>query len=476
MRRPYEAHMQRPTAELLRSIDHDVRLVFTNVFVPAVTMTIEALTALAIGITLFYLDPGRTPWIVGILFVVSFAFYRLVREGTSRLGKSQQFQQGEMIKWVNHGIHAFKEIRVGRKEDFFVQGFRESGEQFARAICFHRTVKALPLRLIEVAGVGAVLLVVAVTVLRGGEPVAILPTMGLLTAAGIRLMASVNRILGSITAIRHFYPALQAVGEEFRTIDELPPSSPTELPQPASWEVARFEDVSYRYPGATTDAVSNVSFQIRPGESVALVGRSGAGKTTIADLLLGLLTPTSGRVEFQGASSGEASPSRLAIGYVPQPSYLLDESIRKNVAFGTDEADIDDARVIRSLDSVQMKQVVEEMDGQLAFRVGRDGMRVSGGQRQRLGIARALYDDPEILVLDEATSALDNETEGNVSEAIVALAGQRTLLVIAHRLSTVKRCQRVLFFDSGRLVAEGDYDTLSVQSEPVRRLIQAGEF
>ena len=476
MRRPYEAHMQRPTAELLRSIDHDVRLVFTNVFVPALTVTIESLTALAIGITLFYLDPEKTPWIIVILFALSLAFYLLVRKETSRLGKTQQFQQGEMIKWVNYGIHAFKEIRVAGKQDYFVEGFRNSGEQFARAICFHRTVKALPLRLIEVVGVGAILLVVAMTIVQGGQPAAILPTMGLLAAAAVRLMPSVNRILSSITAIRHFYPALQVVADEFRAMEGLPPIPTPETPQSATWEAVRFDDVSYRYPGATKDAVSNVSFQIGRGESVALVGRSGAGKTTIADLLLGLLTPTTGQIRFESGSSEAASSDRLLMGYVPQPSYLLDESVRHNVAFGTDEAEIDDARVISSLDSVKMKQVVEGMDGQLASRVGRDGVRMSGGQRQRLGIARALYDDPEILILDEATSALDNETERDVSEAIMALAGQRTLLIIAHRLTTVKRCDKVLFFDSGRLVAEGDYDTLSVQSEPVRRLIEAGEI
>ncbi len=476
MRRPYEAHMQRPTAELLRSIDHDARLVFTNVFVPALTVTIESLTALAIGITLFYLDPNKTPWIIGILFAVSFVFYLLVRKGTSRLGKTQQFQQGEMIKWVNDGIHAFKEIRVGRKQDYFVEGFRESGEQFARAICFHRTVKALPLRLIEIVGLGAILLVVVVTIVQGGQPAAILPTMGLLAAAAVRLMPSVNRILTSITAIRHFYPALQVVADEFRAMDELRQVSTPELPKSASWETVHFDDVSYRYPGATKDAVSNVTFQIGRGESVALVGRSGAGKTTIADLLLGLLPPTSGQIRFEGASRKESSGGELLMGYVPQPSYLLDESVRRNVAFGTDEAEIDDARVCRSLESVKMKQVVEAMDGQLASRVGRDGVRMSGGQRQRLGIARALYDDPAILILDEATSALDNETERDVSEAIMSLAGQRTVLIIAHRLTTVKRCDKVLFFESGRLVAEGDYDTLSLESEPVRRLIEAGEI
>ena len=158
LRRPYEDHMQRPTAELLRSIEHDVSLVFTNVFVPLLTVTIEVLTALAIGITLFFLDPEKTLWIMGILFFVSLGFYLLVREGTTRLGKAQQFYQGEMIRWVDHGIHAFKEIRVSRNEDYFVEGFQKSGQRFARAICFHRTVKAFPLRLIEVLGVGAILL------------------------------------------------------------------------------------------------------------------------------------------------------------------------------------------------------------------------------------------------------------------------------------------------------------------------------
>jgi ATP-binding cassette subfamily C protein len=234
--------------------------------------------------------------------------------------------------------------------------------------------------------------------------------------------------------------------------------------------------VSYHYPGAAKDAVSDVTFSIGRGQSVALVGRSGAGKTTIADLLLGLLAPTSGRIEFEGASNAASSAARLVMGYVPQPSYLLDDTVRRNVAFGATEAEIDDTRVARSLESVQMKSVVDQMPAALDSRVGRDGVRMSGGQRQRLGIARALYRDPDILVLDEATSALDNETEREVSDAIMALAGKRTLLIIAHRLNTVKRCDKVLFFDSGRLVAEGDYRTLSEQSEPFRRLIEAGEI
>lgn len=476
MRRPYEAHMQKPTAELLRNIDHEVGLVFTNVFMPTLTVMIEALTALAIGITLFYLDPEKTLWIIGALFIISFAYYLPVTKGTSRLGKSQQFHQGEMIKWVNDGIYAFKEIRVGRKQDFFVEGFRESGEQFAQAKRFHRTVKAIPIRLIELIGVGAILLVVAATILRGGDPAAILPAMGVLAAAAVRLMPSVNRILSSITAIRHFYPALEVVADEFRAIQEPPRLSTSETLQSAPWDALRFDDVSYRYPGGTKDAVSNVTFEIRSGESVALVGRSGSGKTTIADLLLGLLTPTAGRIAFDDASSSGTYADRLVMGYVPQPSYLLDESVRHNVAFGVEDAEIDDQRVSDSLASVQMKEVVQAMDGQLDSRMGRDGVRMSGGQRQRLGIARALYDDPEILILDEATSALDNETERDVSEAIMALAGQRTLLIVAHRLNTVRRCDKVLFFESGQLVADGDYDTLSVQCGPFRRLIEAGEI
>lgn len=476
MRRPYEDHMQRPTAELLRSIEHDVSLVFTNVFVPVLTVTIEVLTALAIGITLFYLDPEKTLWIMGVLFALSLSFYLLVRQGTTRLGKAQQFHQGQMIRWVDDGIHAFKEIRVGRSQDYFVEGFRKSGELFAKAICFHRTVKALPVRLIEVLGVAAILLVVALSTRRGGQPAAILPALGVLAAAGVRLMPSVNRILTSVTAIRHFYPALDIVAQEFRTIDSLPEGSAGELPAEGSWKAIRFNDVSYRYPGASRNALSNVTFRIERGQSVALVGRSGAGKTTVADLLLGLLTPTAGHIEFEAARGADPSAARLTMGYVPQPSYLLDDTVRRNVAFGMPEGKIDDVRVSRSLESVQMKHVVEQMDGQLDSRMGRDGVRMSGGQRQRLGIARALYRDPEILILDEATSALDNETEREVSDAIMALAGERTLLIIAHRLNTVKRCDKVLFFDSGRLVAQGDYKTLSEQSDPFRGLVAAGEI
>lgn len=476
MRRPYEEHMQRPTAEILRSIEHDVSLVFTNVFVPVLTVMIEVMTALAIGITLFFLDPEKTLWIMGVLVVVSSVFYLLVRGGTTRLGKAQQHHQGEMIKWVNHGIHAFKEIRVARNEDYFVEGFRRSGESFAKAICFHRTVKALPVRLIEVLGVAAILLAVVVTILRGEQPAAVLPAIGVLAAAGVRLMPSANRILTSITAIRHFRPALDVVARELRLIERLPERPELQAPRRGEWNAIRFDDVSYRYPGAEQDALSHVSFRIDRGESVALIGRSGAGKTTVADLLLGLLTPTGGRIELEGTNDGPALAAPSPFGYVPQPSYLLDDSVRKNVAFGVGDAKIDDARVARSLASVRMGAVVDRMDGKLESQVGRDGVRMSGGQRQRLGIARALYRDPEILVLDEATSALDNETEREVSDAIMALAGQRTLLVIAHRLNTVKRCDKVLLFEAGRLVAQGDYRTLCEQSEPFRRLVEAGEI
>lgn len=476
MRRPYEEHMQKPTAELLRSIEHDVSLAFTNVFVPVLTVTIEALTALAIGATLLYLDPEKTVWIVGILVLVSVGFYLLVHRSTTRLGRSQLFHQGEMIKWVNHGIHAFKEIRIGNKESYFVNGFRGSGEAFAKAIRFHRTVRALPIRLIEVLGVGAILLVVALTTVQGQEPSTVLPTVGVLAAAGIRLMPSVNRILASITAIKHFYPTLDVVATELRTVDHASSVAVTARPRRGAWSAILFDRVSYRYPEAGGDAISDVTFRIERGQSVALVGRSGAGKSTVADLLLGLLNPTEGRIVFEACPEPGGTTDELLVGYVPQPSYLIDDTVRRNVAFGTETSRIDDARIERSLKSVRMREVVEGMERQLDSRVGRDGVRLSGGQRQRLGIARALYQDPEILILDEATSALDSATEREVSEAIMALAGHRTLVIIAHRLNTVKRCDKILCFEAGQLVAEGDYETLRRQSDPFQRLVAAGEI
>lgn len=480
MRRSYEAHMQQSTAEVMRNIDHEVRFVFINVFLPMLVILIEGLTALAICAALLLVNPLMTLVVATLLVGVSVSFYLVVRRRTIELGKQQQRQQARMFKWIDEGIHAFKEIRVGHKEPHFVSGFEQSGREFADAMSFYQTVKVVPLRLIEVLGIGTILLVVTVAVAQGKEAASVLPELGLFVAAGVRLMPSTNRMVSAVTTVRHFYPALEVVAADLQavTADKVA-TGPSAEPR-ADWSQVRFEGVTYRYPDTSAPAVDGVSFELKRGESVAIVGPSGAGKTTIADLLLGLLSPTTGRIVVgpngNGQAQGAPVPTVIPVGYVPQPGYILDDTVRRNVALGHHDREVDDARVKGALELAQLGDLLSSMPQALDTRLGRNGARVSGGQGQRLGIARALYEQPDILVLDEATSSLDNETEREVSDAIMNLSGKKTLFVIAHRLSTVKRCDRILLLSDGRLVAEGTYDSLLQDSEEFRQLVRAGEI
>ncbi len=478
IRRSYEAHMRQSTAEVLRNIDHEVRFVFINVFLPVLVIVIEGLTAIAICVALFWVDPTKTLLIAALLVGVSVSFYLLVRSRTTRLGRQQQKQQTQMLKWIGDAVHAFKEIRVGHKEGHFINSFERSGREFANAMSFYQTVKAIPLRLIEVLGVGAILIVVALAAAQGQEPGSILPELGLFVAAGVRLMPSTNRIVAAVTTVRHYYPALEIVADDLQSVArQRVPTGPVTATG-HDWRRVRFDGVTYRYPETTTAAIDELSFDINRGESIAIVGPSGAGKSTVADLLLGLLTPTAGHIVVSPGSGleGLPLPALIPVGYVPQPSYLLDDTVRRNVAFGHSDGDIDDDMIDGSLKMVRLDDVVRAMPDQLDTRLGRDGGRVSGGQGQRLGIARALYEQPDLLVLDEATSSLDNETEREVSDAIMTLAGKKTLFIIAHRLSTVKRCDRILLLSGGRLIAHGTYDQLMATSGDFQQLVQAGEI
>ena len=236
-------------------------------------------------------------------------------------------------------------------------------------------------------------------------------------------------------------------------------------------ESLRVEGLGYRYPNAPTQSLDGVTLTIPKNASVGFIGSSGAGKTTIVDVVLGLLTPTEGRVLVDGVDiQDRLSAWQRKIGYIPQSIYLTDDSVRRNVAFGVDADEIDDAAVWAALEAAQLRELVESMEGGLDAIVGERGVRLSGGQRQRIGIARALYHDPEVIVMDEATSALDNRTERNFVEALERLQGERTLLIIAHRLSTVRNCDTLFMLEDGRLVAQGSYDELVARSDAFRAM------
>jgi ABC-type multidrug transport system fused ATPase/permease subunit len=323
--------------------------------------------------------------------------------------------------------------------------------------------------------VAGVMTVVILIIGAGGGATKIIAAMTLFVAAVFRLIPSMNRILMAMNTIRVSQEAVDEIHRDLsfadgRTAAREEAAGPNRIPFEHS---IRIDDLSFRYPGSSGVAVEHINLEIRKGESVGLAGASGAGKTTLVDLILGLLAPETGRMTVDGEDIVPRMRTwRRQVGYVPQSIYLTDDTIRRNIAFGVADENIDQARVADAVGLARLDEMVASLPDGLDTVIGEHGIRLSGGQRQRIGIARALYRDPELLVLDEATSSLDTETEHEISNAIDALSGHKTLIIVAHRLSTIRRCDRVIFMEKGRLVDSGSFDQLTEANGSFRRLVE----
>ena len=288
-----------------------------------------------------------------------------------------------------------------------------------------------------------------------------LPILGLFSAAAFRLLPSVNRLIGAFQGLRYSVPVINLLFNEFRLFDSLP--SQKNIKHALHFQsVVSLDHVDYQYDSAHTLALNNISLRIPVGASVGLVGPSGGGKSTLVDIILGLLPPTQGHVKVDGFDiQTNLRGWQDQIGYVPQSIYLTDDTLRRNVAFGLSDDMIDEVAVTKAIRLAQLDDFVKSLPDGVNTVVGERGVRLSGGQRQRIGIARALYHDPAVLVLDEATSALDTATEQGVMEAINALHGTKTLIIVAHRLSTVAQCDRLYRIEQGKIVAEGSFEQVT---------------
>lgn len=305
----------------------------------------------------------------------------------------------------------------------------------------------------------AMFIVVAVLIGNGTELQSIIPMLTAVAMAAIRLLPSVNRISGALNKISYGEPMLDKVIENMHVLEKNPAQTNDGkrhgLSVPKLRELLKFERISYHYPSSEEPVLSNASMTIRRGESVGIVGPSGAGKTTSVDIILGLLNPQSGQVLVDGVNIKNDLHGWLSqIGYIPQMIFMLDDTIRANVAFGEQKGDIDDAKVWCALREAALEEFVRSLPEGLDTQIGERGVRLSGGQRQRIGIARALYQNPEVLIFDEATSALDNETESAIMESIHGLRGTKTMIIIAHRLTTIEACDRIFRVEHGKIEQE----------------------
>ena len=384
-----------------------------------------------------------------------------------------------MIKWVNQAIGSIKETKVLGREAFFVSAFDANIRGYAKSARVFAATSVIPRLLIELLVMGGLLSTVIFFLAAGRDLQPALPLLALFGMAAIRVMPSLTRIMTALTSIRFNEAAIRAISVDALAAPSRAVLAPggnavaTRAGMRARFESLRFRDVCYRYPQAVESALSSVSLDISRGERIGIVGPTGAGKSTLIDVMLGLLDPQQGEAWVGGARL-ETVRQRWqgTIGYVPQTIYLLDDSVRRNVALGLDDTDIDDAAVWHALALARIETKVRSLPQGLDTSVGERGVRLSGGERQRIGIARALLHEPEVLIFDEATSALDNQTEREIAKTIHALGGERTVIIIAHRMTTVMLCDRIYFMDRGRIADSGIYDELMTRNAQFRSMAQ----
>lgn len=461
---PYTFHLQRNSAKLVTNAVTEVVQFIHSGMIPGMLLLTESLVVIGLCSLLVVVEPVGAVIVLSVLGAVSFGFYRLTRSRITRWGKARQQHDSLSMQHLQQGLGGVKEAKLlGRERDFLTQ-YRIHSTESARVGGLMYTLQQLPRLWLEVLAISGFAILVISMLAQGRALEAVLPTLGLFAASAFRLMPSINRVLGAVQSLRYGLPVIDVLHKELSLV--IPKTVDTQrsaMPFHGILEVSR---VTYAYPGSAEPALKDISLVIQPGESVGFVGASGAGKSTLVDILLGLLTPSTGEIRVGDKDIHENLRNwQDQIGYVPQSIFLTDDTFRRNVAFGLPNEQIDDAAVRRAIRAAQLEEFANSLPDGLETLVGERGVRLSGGQRQRIGIARALYHDPAVLVLDEATSALDPVTEESVMQAITALQGAKTIIIVAHRLSTVAHCDRLYRLHEGGVVEER-ISTTMVHNQP----------
>ena len=454
LRQPYTFHLQRNSSELLRNVISEVSVLTTNGLLPGMLLMSELLVLAGLCTLLLVFEPMGALIVVGVLGLAAWGFQRLTSSHIARWAQARQYHEGLRIQHLQQGLGSAKDLKVLGRESDFIEQYRVHNVRSARTNQLHATLKQIPRLWLELLAVFGLTVLVISLLAQGRATNELLPTLGLFAAAGFRLMPSINRALGSLQSLRFGVPVINTLFEELQVAS--PPVAECSEANSPFRDALKLSNVTFAYASANTPALHELSIIVRRGETVGFVGASGAGKSTLVNIVLGLLTPDTGKVSVDGVNIQDNLRNwQNQIGYVPQSIYLTDDSLRRNVAFGLADTDIDEKAVWRALCAAQLDEFVNSLPEGLNTAVGERGVRLSGGQQQRIGIARALYHDPAVLVLDEATSALDVETERGVMAAVRALHGAKTILIVAHRFSTVEHCDRLYRFAQGRVVMEG---------------------
>ena len=453
MKEPYTFHLNHNIAILQRSLHED-----TSRFMQVILYTLELMAELAVSavlvIYLLVVSKSITIIVLGFLAVFVGGFLLISRKYSRRLGFENQGYQGKIFQWMNQALGGIKEIKILEREAYFTDEFRKYWKKYARGLRIARTISILPKYTVEAVSMAGLLIAVIVKLLFGeADSVYFISQLAAFAVAAMRLMPSVGRINEHASNMLYALPSVELVYHDLVGIEGL--SAGNRQERNRDWRLQReiqVQGVSYHYPNTEELVLDDVSLAVKKGTTVAFIGSTGSGKTTMVDIILGLLTPVKGVVMADDINVHEqAQTFHAQVGYIPQTIYLSDDSIRNNIAIGVREEQIDEEAVREAVEKAQLREFIDSLPHGLDTIVGDRGVRLSGGQRQRIGIARALYHDPEILVLDEATSALDNETESAVMEAIEHLQGMKTMIIIAHRLTTIRNVDVIYEVSDGKV-------------------------
>ncbi len=457
LRRDYEFFLNTNSSIILRGIGADVSGVY-QILLCCFTMIAEMLNVILLGVFLFITDAFITVsamLLAGICFlVIIFGFKGKMK----RAGQEMRQANAAKGQYSYQAVMGIKEITVLDRRKQFIAQFKEAAEVEARTSLINGFIMACPDRILEGVCIAGFMGIVSVEIALGKELDNFIPVLGTFAMGAFRILPSISKISSRINSLVFYRPCLQSTYDNLREIREHNQENIAEFGQPKEscdtkisfQNSLEIKDISWKYLNTPNSVLQNLSLTIHKGESVAFIGASGAGKTTLADVLMGLLRPQSGSVEMDGVDIFTI-PHQWArtIGYVPQSVFLIDDTVRSNVAFGLKKADVSDEKVWIALEEAQLKEFVKGLPHGLDTIVGERGVKFSGGQRQRIAIARALYENPDILVLDEATAALDTETENAVMESIDALQGSKTLIIVAHRLTTIRNCDKIYEIKDG---------------------------
>lgn len=458
LRRGYEFYLNADTAVVQRSITSDVNNMYA--------LILAVLQLISDGIIFLFLvvyclaqDVAMTLLLASVMMLLLWVIKKVLKPILKKAGEDNQNYYSGLFKWISQTVQGIKEVKIAGKEQYFVSEYIKCGEGYVNAVQRYNLYNNIPKLFIETICVACMIGYMLIMLLTGVDSDHMMQTLTAFAAAALVLLPCVNRINNQINGITYFEPFFMGVSDH---LQEDISGVNTDM---TAWGVAaeklpvhksiKMEDITYSYPNSDKLIFDHASLEIPVGAAVGIVGTSGAGKTTVVDILLGLLETKTGTIYADGVDVKTQYRAWLKnVGYIPQMIFMLDDTIRHNVAFGVPDEEIDENRLWEVLKEAQLDEFIKTLPEGLDTGIGERGIRLSGGQRQRIGIARALYEDPEVLILDEATSALDNDTEAAIMESINRLQGKKTLIIIAHRLQTIEKCDMVYRVEGGKALLE----------------------